>query len=325
MPRSQTIVPSSAGYPVYSRLTTPVFARNLVERYHMAALTTEITGNNMLPADINRTGNEVVLRRAPEAEIRPYQKNQQLEHSDLKSDSIHMVIDRAKYWSLKLDQIDQLQIDQVNTWVNAFKDDAARKLDKEISREMLLELPIKASPFNKGSCAGIKTGAYNLGKVGAPLSFRPDNMVSIFAMLEAVLTEQEVAGRDMFIVLPYAAKQHIYHKDSPLYSVCVSGLSQSSVLSNSERWPKLAGFNLLFANDMPIYRDPITNEITYTILAGDKNATAFVTQLRKNRVIDNNATSFDIYWQGLQVYGFDVILPEALAVAYVKIDNLPSA
>lgn len=324
MSRNQNVVPSSAGYPVYSRLTTPVFAKNLVERYHMGALTTEITGNNMLPPEINRTGNEVVLRRAPEAEIRTYQKNQPLEHSDLKSDSIHMTIDRAKYWSLKLDEVDYTQIDQVNTWVNLFKEDAARKFDKEVSRELLLELPIKASPFNKGCRAGIKTGAYNLGKIGAPVSFRPDNMTQIFAMLEAVLTEQEVSGKEMFVILPYAAKQHIYHKDSPLYSVCVSGLAKSSVLGNSEKWEKLVGFNILFANDMPIYRDPITNEITYTILAGDKNATAFVTQLRKVRTVDNNHESFDRYWQGLQVYGFDVILPEALAVAYVKIDNLPS-
>lgn len=325
MSRNQNIVPSSAGYPVYSRLTTPIFAKNFIERYHFGALTTEITGNNMLPAEINRTGNEVILRRPPEGEIRTYQKNQVLEHSELKSDTIHMTIARAKYWSLKLDEVDYTQIQDINTWVNLFKDDTARKFDKEVSREMLLELPIKASPFNKGSCAGIKTGAYNLGKVGAPLSFRPDNMTQIFAMLEAVLVEQEVSGKEMFLILPYAARQHIYHKDSPLYSALVSGMGKSIVLSNSEKWPSMIGFNFLFANDMPIYRDPITNEITYTIIAGDKNATAFVTQLRKVRNTEGSHESFDRYWQGLQVYDFDVILPEALAIAYVKIDNLPSA
>ncbi len=325
MPRQQHVVPSSAGYPVYSRLSTPIFAKNLVARYHFGALTTEITGNNMLPPEIKTTGNEVVLFREPEAEIRTYQKNQPLEHSELKTDSIHMTIDRAKYWSLKLDDVDKLQIQDYNKWVNGFKDNASLKFDKEVSRELLLELPIKASPYNKGSCAGIKTGSYNLGKVGAPLSFRPDNMAQIMAMLKAVLTEQEVAGRDLFLILPYQAQTLIFHKDSPLYSVCISGLNKSSVLSNGEKWEDIVGFKILFANDMPIYRDPITGELTYTIIAGHKDATAFVTQLRKNRAIDGGYQSFDSYWQGLQVYGFDVIQPESLAIAYVKIDNLPSA
>lgn len=322
---TRSIVATSSGYPIYSRLNTPVFGKNLIERYKMTALTTEITGNNMLPPEINRTGNEVILRRAPEAEIRTFHKNQPLEHSDLRSDSIHMTIDRAVYWSLKLDEVDYTQIDNVNAWVNAFKDDASYKFDKHVSRELLLELPIKASPHNKGSCAGIKTGTHNLGKIGAPLAFRPDNMTSIFALLEAVLMEQELSAKDLFIILPLAAKQHIYHRDSPLYNASVSGLGQSSVLGNYEKWPKLVGFNLIFSNDMPMYRDPITNEITYTLIAGSKEATAFVTQLRKVRTIDNNHESFDRYWQGLQVYGFDVILPEALAVAYVKIENLPIA
>lgn len=323
--RTQHVVKSSAGYPLYSRLSTPVFAKNLVSRFHFGALTTEITANNMLPPEIKSTGNEVVLFREPEAEIRTYQKNQPLEHSDLRTDTIHMTIDRAKYWSLKLDQIDQMQIQQVNMWINGFKNSAARKLDKEVSREILVELPVKASPFNKGSCAGIKTGSHNLGKVGAPLSLRPDNMVGIMATLKTVLTEQEIGGTELFLILPYQAQTLIFHQDSPLYSACVSGLSKSSVLSNGEKWESLVGFKIMFANDMPIYRDPITKELTYTLIAGSKDATAFVTQLAKNRAGEGGMQSFDSYWQGLQVYGFDVILPEALAIAYVKLDQLPKA
>lgn len=323
---TQSVVPSSSGYPSYpSMLNSPIFGEGLVHRYKMKAITTEITGNKMMPSEINKSGTEVVLYRAPEAEIRTYQKNQPLQHSDLATDTIHMVISRAIYWSLKIDQIDLTQVGNIQAWINAFKDDAAHKIDTHISRELLLELPVKASPHNKGVCAGIKTGSWNLGQIGKPIQLRPDNMAQIFAMLEAVLVEQECASKDVFIILPYAAKFLMYHPTSPLYSASVSGLAKSSVLMTSEMFPDFLGFKTMFAHNMPVYTDPITGDTTYTIIAGDKNATAFITQMNKSRVIDTNHETWDSYWQALQVYDFDVIQPENLAVAYVTIKNQVSA
>ena len=57
------------------------------------------------------------------------------------------------------------------------------------------------------------------------------------------------------------------------------------------------------------------------MVAGRKDAIAFVTQLNKNRVVDNDPRSFSTYWQGLQVYGFKTIRPEALVVLYATIDE----
>lgn len=319
----RAVVPSASGYPVYSRLSNPVFARSLVARFQHDGVVAQFTSSDIVPSEIKTTGSEVILRREPEAELFSYQKNQTLTHSNLDTDIIRMVIDRAKYWSLKLDQIDRVQIQDVNTWINAFKTNAARKLDREITREVATQVPHEVSKFNRGRCAGRLTGAYNLGTAGSPIKLTPKNFAMYLAYLQAVLNEQDVPSDNLFVLVPYAFRPLFYHQDSPLFSVCVSGLQKSSVLLNGEQWPDMIGFKWIFSHEVPMLWDPVANENTYAIIAGRRDAIAMVTQLSKTRMIDNEPKSFSTYWQGLQVYGFKTIRPEALAVLYASINVTP--
>lgn len=312
----RAVVPSASGYPVYSRLSNPVFARNLVKRFQHEGVVARFTTDSIVPSEIKSTGSEVILRREPEAELFDYQKNQALSHSNLDTDIIRMVIDRAKYWSLKLDEVDRTQIQGVNEWVNAFKRNAAMKLDRAITREVLVQVPHEVSKFNKGRCAGRDSGAYNLGTMGNPVTITPANFAMHLAALQAVLNEQDVPPGDFFVLLPPDIKPLFYHPDSPLYSVCISGQDKSSVLLNGESWPNQVGFELIISNDVPRLWDPITEQHTFAILAGRKDAIAMVTQLSKTRESDGAPTHWGHYWQGLQVYGFKTIRPEALAVLY---------
>lgn len=321
MPKAQAIVPSASGYPVYSRLNNPVFARDLVERFQHDGVTARFTTNNIVPSEIKTTGSEVVMRREPEAELFDFQKNQTLSHSDLNTDIIRMVIDRAKYWNLKLDQVDQTQIGNVTMWVNAFKKNAARKLDRQITREILIQTPHEVSRYNKGTCAGKVTGRYNMGTLGSPVVLTAKNFPMVLAQVRAVLAEQDVPAQDLFITVPQQFQLLMYNVNSPLYSVCVSGMQKSVVLLNGEVLPSMVGFDFIVTLEQPILWDPIAEVYAYAMIAGRKDAIAFVTQLNKNRVIDNDPRSFSTYWQGLQVYGFKTIRPEALVVLYATIDE----
>lgn len=312
------VVPSASGYPNYSFLTDPIFSKSLISRFKAKAVTSQFTtnGSSEVPSQIKDTGSEVILRRAPEAEIKSYQKNQGLTHSKLTSDLYRLTIDRAKYWSLKLNYIDTKQIQGVNTWINEWKSDAVSKMDLEIGREILIQVPWEVSPFNKGSCAGKRTGQYDMGTSGKPVVLTPSNIAEKLAEAQAVLAEQNVTG-PYIIVAPYAMKPMMYRPESPLYSVCVSGESKAIFLQNGEYWPTMVGFSFIFTHETPQYRDPDTGKTTYTLLIGRKDAILLVTQITYNRVIDSNADDFATFWQGLQVYGFKLIRPEAMAVMYV--------
>src|SRR5699024_11680869 len=69
-------------------LTDPIFSKSLISRFKAKAVTSQFTtnGSSEVPSQIKDTGSEVILRRAPEAEIKSYQKNQGLTHSKLTSD-----------------------------------------------------------------------------------------------------------------------------------------------------------------------------------------------------------------------------------------------
>lgn len=68
-------------------------------------------------------------------------KNQVLDHSDMNTSTVTMVIKRAKYWNLKLDEIDIAQTCDIMKWVNWFLDDCAEKLRQKIDAEILDYIP----------------------------------------------------------------------------------------------------------------------------------------------------------------------------------------
>ena len=47
MPKAQAIVPSASGYPIYSRLNNPIFARDLVERFQHDGVTAQFTTSQL--------------------------------------------------------------------------------------------------------------------------------------------------------------------------------------------------------------------------------------------------------------------------------------
>lgn len=313
---------AASGYRAYNALKTPLFAKALVTRFYCESIAGNITSQDVVPTEIRECGDQVTFRRAPVAEVFDYVKNQDLEVSSLNSEPIIMTIGRAKYWNLKLDKIDEKQTCNIKEWVRAFIESASQILAQQIDREVLTTLPVKADPFNKGRKAGIKSGAFDLGAMGAPVSLTQNNIITYLTMLSAVLDEQCVPASGRFVVFPVSAKA-LFYNNPTLASANISGQKTSIVLGGTI--PDLMGFQIYFANNMPIYRDEAAaNKQAYTIIAGFKQATGFVTQLSEQEVIDKDPRSFSKYWRGLQLYDFMVIKPEMLAVLYatLSITNL---
>lgn len=306
---------SSSGNILYSVLNSPVYAQGFLQRFYADSIAGSITTSDVF-GDIRNCGDQVIFRRSPLAEIFDYQRGQDLEHSELNTDTVTLVVKRAKYWNLVLDYVDEKQICDIMKYVNAFKENAAIQLRQIIDREILTEVPLKADPFNKGIRAGKRTGAYNLGQLGAPVQLNSTNIIRMLTYLGAVLDEQNLPSSGRYVVLPSIART-LFANNALLNNAGQSGLNKAIVISMD--FIDLAGFKIYFSNDMPQYRDS-TGQITYMILAGFKDATGFITQLTKQDVIEKEARSFNKYWRALTIYDFDVLMPEKLAVMYASID-----
>lgn len=320
MRQQPTAMPSASGYKVYQRLNAPIFVSDLVARFRQGTILSQITSDSIVPAEAKKYGTEVIWEREPEGNFHTYQENQELVHDDLETETFNFVIDKGVYWSLKLDKVTIKRTRDINKYVEAFKKNSLLKIERHAIRSIFLEIVYRASPHNKGTCAGYISGSVDLGVAGSPIRLTPKNIYTYLGLIKQVMQEQEIEAGSTFVVLPYEAQTVLTHPDSFLANACASGLGKSLILTSGEKFPEIAGFNFLFTNDVPRYLDPVLGKQTFAIVAGRREALAFITDMVVNRIVDNDPRSFGQYWQGLQIYGYKLLKPEEFAVLYAYFD-----
>lgn len=315
MVNSQTYLPAASGFRQLAAITHPIFAEKLIQRFSAQSVTGNITHSDIIPAKLKSCGNQVVFTLPPEARVFSYQKNQVLEHDELNLKRVTMTVNRALYWNLVLDRVDEKQICDLQTWVNEYQKRATLNISLKIDREILTELPSVADPFNKGSCAGRITGAYDLGKTGSPVVLNGANILTKIMQCAQVLDEANIPPSDRFIVLPSVAKA-AFMNNQILANAYASGMSKSILIDGSV--PDVLGFTIYFSNNFPVYTDQ--NRPTYAVLFGSKKATGFITQIADMQKIDQDPQSFSRYIRYLNVYDFMVLNPELLGVLYATFE-----
>lgn len=320
----QTVgVPSSSGYPVYSALTNIVYAQQFVARFYAETITGFITDTGVVPAELKAGGDLAILYRAPVGELKTYTKNQALEVSSLNVASITFKVDKAFYWNFKLDLVDKTQVGaKLASWLKEFQDNSMHQLAALVEHGIIQDMVQHAHGCNKGSTAGIRSRSYNLGRVGAPLPLAATTAINplvLTAVLNAVLTEQNIPQGKRFVVWPSMA-QPLFLASPLLANAYQSGLNQSALISGEVSMIQRAQH--FFSTNTPTYNDTVAGVTAYPVVMGTKDATGFINQLSQTEIIDKDPQSFSHYWRGLQTFGWGVIRPEALAVAYVSISAM---
>jgi hypothetical protein len=95
--------------------------------------------------------------------------------------------------------------------------------------------------------------------------------------------------------------------------------SGETLLLNGRIPGTIAGFRVYISQQLPSVFDAAVGTQAYSIIAGSSRATAFATTLEKSRLIDTDKDSWSRYYQGLMVYGYDVVRPEMIAHLYAYI------
>jgi hypothetical protein len=305
-------VPAASGYPQYSgNLITPLFSMDLLERFYASTIysdisTTEYTG------ELEKAGDQITFWREPRVRVRDTTKNQPIEHDTISSEPITMTIDKAKDFSIKMSQIDEVQIQNFPTWKEKFLASAGRELAIAIDGPLMTEMYTSVDVYNQGATAGIKSQNINLGTAGAPIAITKSNVTDVLSTVHQVLDEQNAPTDNRFITMPPAAITVL--RNSDLRAAYLTGLSWSPLV-NGKLPDEVMGFTIMRSNLIPSVIDPTVMLRAYHIVAGVKSATAFAAQIEKTRVIEDK-DDWATYYQGLTVYGFKVLYPDALVHLY---------
>jgi hypothetical protein len=303
--------PVSPGRPNYSGNFIPeIWSGKLIENFYDATVLAAIS-NTDYEGEIRQYGDTVNIRTTPEITIRSYVKGQTLTVENPDKPKLQLVIDKGEYFACVEDDIDKVQsdINLMDTWSK----DASERMKIKIDQRVLTDMLVDIAATNKGATAGEQSASFNLGTTGAPLTVTKDGASSTTSVIDllvdmgTVLDEANAPEADRFVVIP--AKMAGLIKKSELKDASLTGDSQSIVrngrLGMVDRFTIYVSHNLFVSSGK------------YNIIAGHKMGFTFASQMTNMETIRSESTFGNII-RGLQVYGYKVVKPEALATAVVQ-------
>ena len=301
---------ANGAYPNYSGVFIPeIWSTKIIEKYYDATVLSQIT-NTDYEGEISSYGDKVIIRTMPTISIRDYQIGEPLQTDFPTATTIELLIDKGKYWQAAIDDVvaKQQDINQMDLWTR----DAAEQLKIVLDTEVLAYMPANVAAANRGATAGRVSRNINLGTPTAAVAVSRDTILDLILYMGQALDEQNVPEDGRFLVMPFWATTLL--KLSDIGHVDVTGDTTSPLRNGMVGM--IDRFTIYNSNLLPINTSG-TGDWRSVILAGHRYATTFATQLTKTETIRSERTFGDLI-RGLVVYGYKVIKPEALAVAYIK-------
>jgi hypothetical protein len=303
--------PVVSGRPNYSGNFIPeIWSGKMIENFYDATVLAQIS-NTDYEGEIKAYGDTVNIRTSPEVTIRDYVKGQTLTVENPDKPKLQLLIDKGDYFACVEDDIDRIQSDikLMDTWTK----DASEKMKIKIDQRVLTDLLPDIGALNKGATAGAKSASFNLGTTGAPLVVTKDGaaattpVVDLLVDLGTVLDEANAPEQGRFVVIP--AKMANLIKKSELKDASLTGDGQT-ILRNG-RLGMIDRFTLYVSHNLSVSAGK------WNIIAGHKMGFTFASQMTNMETLRAESTFGNIV-RGLQVYGYKVVKPEALATAVIS-------
>lgn len=300
--------PYAAGTVSYSGTFIPeIWSGKLIEKFYDATVLTAISNTNY-EGEIRNQGDKVKIRTIPTLQINSYESGQTLVNQRPTSNIVELLIDKGKYWSAVVDDVQDVQSDigLMNMWAQ----DASEQMKINIDTDVLGNIVTDVDAKNKGNTAGRISSSLVLGASGSPVQLTKTNVVDFIIDMGQALDEQNIPETGRFLVLPFWASALL--KKSDLKDASLTG-DGTSPLRNG-RLGMIDRFTLYQSNNLTKVTDGSVQ--AYDILAGHKNGLTFASQLTKTESLRAEST-FGNIMRGLQVYGYKVIDGTALVRGYV--------
>lgn len=332
--------------PAYSGTFIPtIWSGKLNVKFYSTTVFGEIA-NTSYEGDIRSMGDKVIINNIPSITIRDYTIGNNLNYEVPAPNTVELAIDRAKYFGVNVSDV--LDFQSQPKLMDMFTSDAAKQMAITVDTDVLkmsVDTTVgwskgatpstTGSGLNAGTLAGARSASFNLGGAGGtynastnpfggvPLTLSTSNVLTTITGLSSVLDEQNVPDTDRFLVITPAVRYLLMN--SNLQQAYLTGDSQS-VLRNG-KIGTIDRFTVYVSNLLPtaVAGQNFDGTTTGTgisanavarkcMVAGHKSAITFASQITKVESLQN-PNDFGNLVRGLNVYGYDTIKPEALAIA----------
>jgi hypothetical protein len=300
------------GYPVASGRTNysgnfipEIWSGKLIENFYDATVLSAISNTNY-EGEIRNMGDTVNIRTTPTITIKTYVKGQTLAVENPDKEKLQLVIDKGEYFACVEDDVDKVQADinLMDTWSK----DASERMKIKIDQRVLTDILPDISALNKGNTAGRITANIDLGSTGTAFAITKTNVLEYIVDMGTVLDEANAPESDRFLVIP--AKMAGMIKKSDFKSALVTG-DNVSILRNGQLG-MIDRFTVYMSHNLSVSSNK------FSIIAGHKMGFTFASQMTNMETIRSESTFGNVI-RGLQVYGYKVVKPEALAQGVVTL------
>ena len=334
---------SSATFPVSApfNTTTPysgnfipsVWSAKLNAKFYAATVFGEIANTNW-QGEISGMGDKVIINTAPTITVTNYTVgggglNYQVPQPDVQE----MNIDKAKAFAFQINDV--LDYQAKPNLLDMFSADAGEQMKIAIDSTVIYNTLFSAAAANQGATAGAKSGAFPMGTSGTPIAVNATagdaaNVLTKILQMASVLDEQNVPESDRFLLIDPATRALLMNTN--LAQAQFMGDSSSMVRNGKigviDRFTVYVTNQLPFANASAVVwtsGDGTETSIVATtnaakrrvMVAGHKSGITFASQITKMETI-RNPSDFGDYIRSLNVFGYKVVKPEALAVCIIS-------
>ena len=297
----------SSGRPDYTGNFIPeIWSGKLIENFYDATVLSAIS-NTDYEGEIRNMGDTVNIRTTPEITIQTYVKGQTLAVENPDKAKLQLVIDKGEYFACVEDDVDQVQSDiaLMDMWSKYASERMKIKIDERVLTDILPDV----SANNKGTTAGAISGNIDLGVAGTPEALTKTNVIDKIVDMGTVLDEANCPEGDRFLVIP--AKMAGLIKQSDLKDASITGDNQSPLRNG--RLGMIDRFTVYVSHNLKK-----TSGGEFSVIGGHKMGFTFASQMTNMETI-RSETTFGNIIRGLQVYGYKVVKPEALATMIVTV------
>jgi len=297
---------TSPGHPTYTGNFIPeIWSGKLIENFYDATVLSAIS-NTDYEGEIRNMGDTVNIRTTPEITIKTYVKGQTLAVENPDKPKLQLLIDKGEYFACVEDDVDQVQSDIA--LMDQWSKDASERMKIKIDQRVLTDLLTGVSASNKGTAAGAISGNIDLGEAGSPEALTTTNVIGKIVDMGTVLDEANCPEQGRFLCIP--AKMAGLIKQSDLKDASITG-DGNSPLRNG-RLGMIDRFTVYVSHNL--YK----NGSEFSVIAGHQMGFTFASQMTNMETI-RSETTFGNIIRGLQVYGYKVVKPEALATMIVTV------
>lgn len=278
----------TAGANSAANFIPEIFSKKLQAKFYASSVLPQIS-NTDYEGEISGQGNKVNIRTVPSVTVGDYTGS--VSYADVTTQVVELMIDKAKSYAFKVDDILKVQADI--DFQNEAAKDAAEQMRISVETDVMANIPTAAtSILDKASV----TESTLLGHI-----------------LEAgrTLDELNIPDSDRFLVL------------SPLYIEMLKKSELRQAYLTGDGTSPLRNGKVGMIDRFSVYQSNLLAQGTGDdagktfCLAGHPKATCFASQFVKTETVRLTDTFGDGV-RGLKVYGYKVVVPDALVTLKMK-------